>query len=62
MTSYKSVPRPCNQWSGAGFILDVAHPEQTEHRCAQCFGVYGKSAIRCPNEPATTQTKGTQND
>ena len=48
-----------DQWAGAGFALDVAHPEQTEHRCSQCFGVYGKSAIRCPNEPPTTQTKGT---
>lgn len=22
-----------------------------EHRCAKCWGPYGKSAIRCPNEP-----------
>ena len=25
--------------------------ETTEHRCSICWGPYGKSAIRCPNEP-----------
>lgn len=29
-----------------------ASTELPEHRCGRCFGPYGKSAIRCPNEPA----------
>jgi hypothetical protein len=23
----------------------------TEHRCGRCYGPYGKSALRCANEP-----------
>ena len=61
VTGDKSVPRSRDQWAGAGFVLDVAHPEQTEHRCSQCYQPgFGKSSIRCRNEPATTQTKGTR--
>lgn len=31
-----------------------------EHRCSQCYTPgFGKSSIRCRNEPADTQTKGT---
>jgi len=26
-------------------------PRPPEHRCGNCCGPYGKSAIRCPNEP-----------
>ena len=26
----------------------------TAHRCSTCYGPYGKSAIRCPREPAPT--------
>ena len=29
----------------------------TEHRCATCYGPYGKSAIRCKNEPFTPAEK-----
>lgn len=25
--------------------------EQAEHRCGVCYGPYGKSSIRCRNEP-----------
>lgn len=28
-----------------------ASTDVREHRCAKCWGPYGKSAIRCPNEP-----------
>lgn len=27
----------------------------TEHRCSRCYGAYGKSAIRCVNEPVPTK-------
>jgi hypothetical protein len=35
-------------WTGAGRGRDE---EPTEHRCARCYGPYGKSNIRCVNEP-----------
>ena len=63
MTGRMVAPPVRDQWSGAGFILDVARPEQTEHRCSQCYTPgFGKSTIKCRNEPATTQTKGKSNE
>ncbi|MEO7018381.1 MAG: hypothetical protein ABI067_17875 [Leifsonia sp.] len=26
-------------------------PQTVEHRCGLCYGPFGKSAIRCKNEP-----------
>ena len=49
------APMVRDQWSGSGFVLDVAYPELTEHRCAQCYHAgFGKSNIRCRNEPVVT--------
>lgn len=28
--------------------------EPAEHKCGICYGPFGKSAIRCKNEPPTT--------
>lgn len=31
--------------------------EPVGHRCGLCFGPFGKSAIRCKNEPTTPTTR-----
>ena len=51
MTAVRSIsPAPRNAW-----LPDGGRDEKPEHRCGLCFGPYGKSAIRCKNEP--TQPK-----
>jgi hypothetical protein len=35
--------------------------EPREHRCARCWGPFGKSQIPCPNEPKP-ETKETDRD
>lgn len=43
-------PAPRGEW-----LPTVARePREPEHRCGLCWGPFGKSAIRCPNEPPTT--------
>jgi hypothetical protein len=41
-------PAPRSAWLPGG-----GRDEVTEHRCSQCWSAYGKSAIRCVNEPKT---------
>ncbi|ANP74516.1 hypothetical protein [Cryobacterium arcticum] len=32
-------------------------PAPTEHRCADCYGPYGLSAIPCPNAPGAVRAR-----
>jgi len=50
MTGRKDPKGPNTKWLPDGW-KDPQPVRVQEHRCGQCFGPLGKSAIRCKNEP-----------
>ncbi len=45
---------PRAEWSPTARSRRADPPE---HRCAKCFGPFGKSAIPCPNEPKAARPR-----
>lgn len=35
--------------------IQAEKPREPEHHCAKCKTPFGKSAVRCPNEPKGTR-------